>query len=74
MSVIKAASRVFPNIKIIRCYFHFSESHWRKIQELGLKSQYEKDMLFKTQVKRFTALPFLPLEDISDVWNKQSKE
>jgi hypothetical protein len=27
-------------------------------------------MSFKTQVKRITALPFLPLEDISDAWDK----
>ncbi len=27
-------------------------------------------MLFKTQVKRITALPFLPLEDISGAWDK----
>jgi hypothetical protein len=70
MSVIKAVKIVFPNIKVTGCYFHFSQSHWRKIQELGLKSQYEKDMLFQTQVKRITALPFLPLEDISGAWDK----
>jgi hypothetical protein len=70
LSVRKAVKIVFPNIKVTGCYFHFSQSHWRKIQELGLKSQYENDMLFKTQVKRITALPFLVLEDISGAWDK----
>ncbi|XP_008181876.1 uncharacterized protein LOC103309079 [Acyrthosiphon pisum] len=39
-SIHKAANIVWPLIKIQGCHFHLGQSWWRKIQELGLTSEY----------------------------------
>jgi hypothetical protein len=33
---MNAFSSIFPSIKVNACFFHYSQSLWRKIQELGL--------------------------------------
>ena len=33
----------FPTIKIIGCWFHFAQCLFRKIVEIGLKTQYGND-------------------------------
>ncbi|CAF3119123.1 unnamed protein product [Rotaria sp. Silwood2] len=41
LAAINAFRSVFPQVHISGCFFHFSQSLWRKIQELGL-TQYVK--------------------------------
>jgi hypothetical protein len=36
LSTINAFSKTFPSLRIAGCFFHFSQSLWRKVQELGL--------------------------------------
>jgi len=36
IATIQACQYLFPNVKISACFFHYSQSIWRKIQELGL--------------------------------------
>ena len=36
LAAINAFRNMFPSLHISRCFFHFSQSLWRKIQELGL--------------------------------------
>ena len=36
LATINAFRRVFPSIHIAGCFFHYSQSLWRKVQELGL--------------------------------------
>jgi len=36
LAAIQACQSIFPNTKISGCFFHYSQSIWRKIQELGL--------------------------------------
>lgn len=36
LAVINAFSKTFPAVHIAACFFHYSQSLWRKIQELGL--------------------------------------
>jgi hypothetical protein len=36
LAAIHACKSTFPNVKISACFFHYSQSIWRKIQELGL--------------------------------------
>ena len=46
------------------CYFHFTQSIWRKIQELGLVSAFMKDKEVKDFVRIINAIPFLPINRI----------
>ena len=36
MALINAFETKLPNIRTTGCYFHFCQSLWRKVQELGL--------------------------------------
>lgn len=54
MAIIKAAIQVWGESLIIQlCYFHFKQSMWRKIQDLGLATIYKSD----AQVRKFLKLP-----------------
>jgi len=36
LATINVFSKTFPSLRIAGCFFHYSQSLWRKIQELGL--------------------------------------
>ncbi len=44
------------------CFFHFGQSIWRKLQELGLQNEYGENEELSTQARSFAALAFVPLE------------
>ena len=67
-SVINCVSNIFPSTKIQGCYFHFSQSVWRKVQGLGLVKEYKTQESVRKWVKRIAALPFVPEDRISDVF------
>ncbi|CAF1618235.1 unnamed protein product, partial [Rotaria magnacalcarata] len=46
------------------CFFHLQQSIQRKVQELGLKTNYEQDPVFAHHVNKIAALAFLPLNDV----------
>ena len=53
MGAIQAFLFCFPSIKIIGCWFHFSQSLFRKIVEIGLKTQYGYDEDLKKYIFLF---------------------
>lgn len=55
---------VFPNTSIRGCLFHFGQSCWRKICEIGRKTQYNNDPQFALKIKCFNALAFLPPSEV----------
>jgi hypothetical protein len=55
----------FPNCHSKGCLFHTSQSHYRKLQALGLQTAYsERNGEFALWAKSFTALSFVPMADI----------
>lgn len=46
------------------CFFHFRQSIWRKVQQLGLTERYSTDETFAHSIKMLSALSFLPLSDV----------
>jgi hypothetical protein len=70
VSAIKAINLVYQNARITGCLFHFSQCHWRKVQKLGLTNAYDTDKNVRNLVKRISALPFLPLQDIDNAWEQ----
>ena len=61
---INAFSDIFPTTKITGCLFHMAKNIYRHIVDLGLKSRYQTDAEFNNKIKCFTALPFLPVQDV----------
>jgi len=65
LAMIKAIEEVFEDsVSIHLCYYHLSQSVWRKVQNLGLASKYTKDKEFRCSVRMISALAFLPLNII----------
>jgi hypothetical protein len=42
------------------CYFHFNESLWRHIQQIGLARDYQQDCRLNKVIRRVMAIGFLP--------------
>ena len=47
---INAFSKTFPQLHVAGCFFHFSQSLWRKIQELGLSRLVKRSRSSKPNV------------------------
>lgn len=54
-----AIETVFSNAKIQFCFFHFSQSIWRRIQQEGLTKEYKSNSDFKKLMKYTIATAFL---------------
>ena len=52
LAVIRAIEMLFPNAQIRGCLFHFCQSIWRKVQELGLVIPYREDSSVQRLIKR----------------------
>ena len=67
LSFINSSLTVFPEISVTGCFFHFTQSIWRKFQGMGnqLVSRYKNDTEFSIIVRMLPALAFVPLIDVS---------
>ena len=50
----------FPATAVRACYFHFTQSLWRKIQDLGLAVAYRQNRRIKEILRKVMALGYLP--------------
>ena len=41
IGIHNAEKKVWPNVRIVGCRFHFSQALYRKIQKLGLTKEYQ---------------------------------
>lgn len=55
-------------------FFHLSQSAWRKIQQLELKSNYSLNEEFSLKIRQMLALAFLPPKDITNIFDKLKPE
>lgn len=70
LAFLNAAKEMFPNARVKGCLFHFTQSSWKQTVLRGLKRQYNEIPEVRTFVQKLLSLPFIPLEDIMDVFNK----
>jgi hypothetical protein len=59
-----ALRNVWSNVKIYLCFFHFKQSMWRKIQELGLAEAYKSNEEIRKTLKLPQILAFVPISDL----------
>ena len=71
---INALSSVFPRVEHQGCLFHFAQSLYRKVVELGLKSQYHNDKSFNLKIRCYTALAILPVLDVIDGFDEITED
>lgn len=65
VGLINAIRTELPNARSRGCYFHFCQSLWRKITELGLKAAYNVDPLLKRVVGKILSLGHLPAAHVA---------
>ena len=61
LSIKVAVEHELPNAEVNACYFHFSQSLWRRMQVLGLASAYRQHNSVHKVFRKITALSFLPV-------------
>ena len=61
LAIISACETELPTARVSGCYFHFCQSLWRRIQELGLAIQYRQTTEVQKFVRRVMSLGYLPV-------------
>ena len=69
LAAMNAAKVIYPETMMHGCFFHFSQSLYRKIQALGMQKRYATDTKFSQEMKMFAALAFVPPEDVPQVFD-----
>ena len=66
-SVIRAIQTVFgAHVTIQGCFYHLTQSTWRKVQQLGLTEMYRSNDDIKLFCGMIDALAFLPVSEVID--------
>ena len=67
-AIISAVHITFPLAEVKGCYFHLTQNLVKKINQVGLKSQFQSDLTLKLMLKSFAALSFVPESDVKTVF------
>ncbi|XP_077297552.1 aminopeptidase N-like [Arctopsyche grandis] len=68
-AAINAVQNQWPNAQVTGCFFHLSQSIYRKIQELGLTEFYDNQEN-AIKFKMVLALAFVPPENVVESWEE----
>ena len=71
--MISALKQHFPALRHEVCFFHLSQSIWRKVQDFGLRQRYVSDVEFSIIIKMMAALAFVPVEGVLDTFEELAK-
>ncbi|XP_076069715.1 uncharacterized protein LOC143041592 [Oratosquilla oratoria] len=67
LTTVNAIRTVFgERVQCHGCFFHLTQSTWRKIQELGLVTLYKTDAEIRLFCSMLDTLAFLPCDKVSD--------
>ncbi|GFR89087.1 hypothetical protein ElyMa_000785300 [Elysia marginata] len=61
MALWNVVETELPTTTLSGCYFHLTQSFWRKIQEFGLARSYRMNQRLQDTVKKFMAIGYLPI-------------
>ena len=68
LSIIPAAQLAFPMAALRGCFFHFCQCLIRKVQCLGLQTNYRENPELKSFIRKTAALAFVPRQYVrSDI-------
>ena len=66
---MNAFREAFPDATVTGCYFHFNQRVIRKVNDVGLKTQYENDNTIRGYVRCLPALAFVPPQDVLEAFD-----
>lgn len=61
LGLINKLPVLFPNARLRGCYFHHTQCIWRRVQSLGLTTDYRDNPDVRSFVRQLMALAFLPV-------------
>jgi len=65
LSAINAFQFSFPNSEHRGCFFHFSQSIWRRVNDISeIRERYVKEAEFAHNIKKLVCLAFVPVNDV----------
>lgn len=64
-----AFRNAFPNARITGCYFHLAQSVLRKVNEVGLKTDYENRDDIRIAIRSLAALSHVPVDDVPEAFD-----
>jgi hypothetical protein len=67
-AAMNAFQQSYPDARIAGCYFHLCQSVIRRVNELGLKTDYENNDAVRMYVRCLAALAFVPPEDVLEAF------
>ena len=67
-AVMNVLSASYPSARVTGCYFHLCQSVVRKVNELGLKVDYESNDEVRGYVRCLSALAFVPPDDVEEAF------
>ena len=59
----------YPDASITGCYFHLNQSVLRKVNELGMKIDYERDDAIRGSIRCLSALAHVPVDDVDEAFD-----
>jgi hypothetical protein len=69
-AAINAFHELFPDAAVNSCFYHLSQSIYRKVQTSALQERYAWDEAFSLAVRLLTALAFVPPEHVVDAFER----
>jgi hypothetical protein len=69
ISAMNAFQQAFPRAEVSGCYFHLCQSVLRKVNEVGLKAEYESNDEITGFIRCITALSHVPAADVVDAFD-----
>jgi len=68
-ALINSVRLNFPTAQYRRCYYHYSQAIWRKVQASGLQEEYKaEDEILKSFVQKTAAICFIPPAYVRVAW------
>lgn len=69
IAIKSAIETELPHTRICGCLFHFRQSLYRKLNELGLSGAYKQDGDFRAAISKVMSIGFLPLQLVRNNFN-----
>ena len=66
LASMAAFTQGYPEASVTGCYFHLNQSVIRKVNELGMKTDYESDDALRGGVRCLSALAHVPVDDVAE--------
>lgn len=70
MAAINSVRENFPLADVRGCHFHFGQNVWRKIQQLGLQTEYNEDEEFAFNLRLLISLAYVPLDNVMTAYEE----